>query len=161
MYKRASYFLQAMGRRAAANSKAWIPRAYIPRTKPQCRKWWWPVIEYHSKSGTNVRSAYGKRFPNWLELEVQRLTPEVWLASYERKTGKRSHERDAVDARPTSTKAAPTDRPKHPAGKTKRNNAVKRRHRDPATIQARLDRRMVGVEVMVRRGRTLYLVSRD
>jgi len=143
--------MQAMGRNAAKNSKSRRVMPYQPRTKSQVRKWWWSVIEQHYKIGTSVRDTYGKRFPYWLETEVQRTSPQIWLASYDRKTGKRRQRLDNVKV---VAKIPVADIPKNPS--IKRGNSPKKgilrwKNEDPAVIARRLNRHMEGVEVVVRR----------
>lgn len=161
MHKRASAFLQAMGRKAAENSKPRTIKAYVPRTKTQQRKWWWSVIEHHHKTGTNVRDANGKRFPGWLEEEVRRASPQRWLAYYDRKTGKRREQDEAKSSAPTiATTYLEKLATKKPAARY-RNGAPKERREDPAIIEKRLNRRMEGVEVLVRRGTTLRASTKE
>lgn len=88
MYKRASSFMQAMSRRAAANSKPTRTRTYRPPTRPETRQRWYSVIEQHHKANTNVRDLHDKkRYPVWLEQEVRKFGPERWLAYWDSETG--------------------------------------------------------------------------
>jgi hypothetical protein len=150
-----------MGRKAAENSRAWKPKPYEPRTKTQQRKWWWPVIEHHYKIGTNVRDAYGKRFPGWLEDEVRRISPQRWLAYYNRKTGKRCQRGEKVSTAPTLATAYLEKLAKRKAAKAPKNTASKRKREDPAIIEKRLNRRMEGVEVLVRKATTLHPETKE
>lgn len=161
LYKRASRFLQTTARSGAENSKARRPKAYEPRTKTQQRKWWWPVIKHHQRIGTNVRSAYGKRFPQWLELELHRLSPECWLAQHDRKTGKRRKASEAVGATPTIASTYLEKLAKRSSAKVRKSKASTQRHEDPAIIQKRHKRRMEGVKVFIRKGKTLHPVVND
>ena len=119
------------------------------------------MIEHHHKTGTTVRSAYGKRFPRWLELEIHRLSPECWLAKYDRKTGKCCNASEAGSTTPTIASTYLEKLAKRSSAKVRKTKASKQRYQDPATIEKRLKRRMEGVEVFVRKGKSLRPVAND
>ena len=59
------------------------------RTRAQVRAFWFPVIRHHMEAKISVADKYGRRFPTWLEREVDRLTPARWLLVWNEATGKR------------------------------------------------------------------------
>jgi hypothetical protein len=150
-----------MGRKAAENSKLRTIRAYEPRTKTQQRKWWWSVINHHHKTGTSLRDAYGKRFPGWLEEEVRCANPQRWLALYDLKTGKRRERGEAASSAPTIAITYLERLAQKKESSRPRNSASKQRHKDPATVEKRLNRRMEDVEVLVRRVATRHTSTRN
>lgn len=152
MHKHASTFLQAMARNAAARSKAWRPRLLGPRTKTQHRKFWWSVIAHHAKTGTSIRDAYGKKFPKWLELEVERVTPERWLTSVSRKTGRRSSPAQRPDGEVnTGQEAVASSQPVSPPKIKPKKRKSKPKRQEAEAIRKRLAQRMAGVTVRVRK----------
>lgn len=84
MYKATSQNMQRMkGRDTSRRVKV-----YVPKTRAEQRKWWYPVIEHHYSTGTDIRDSYAKLFPTWLEREIQSFTTERWLAYWGRKRGR-------------------------------------------------------------------------
>ncbi|VWX47975.1 hypothetical protein [Novosphingobium sp. 9U] len=132
MYKSASNFMQAAGRRAAENSQASRVRAYQPRTRAETRKWWYSVIEHHYRTNTSARDHYGKRYPAWLEQEVQSFGAERWLAYWGKKTGKPKR----VKSEATTAPQAKDDGVLKSAAK-KRREEQGRRHYEALILERR------------------------
>lgn len=152
MHKHASAFLQAMARRAAARSKPWRPRLLPPLTKTQHRKFWWSVIAHHAKTGTSILEVYGKKFPKWLEIEVKRETPQRWLKSVSRKTGRRSRPVQRADGDATTEQVAvKTPQPNLPPKIRSKKRRSNPKREDAEVIRKRLAKRMEGVSVRVRK----------
>lgn len=134
MYKRASSFMQAAGRRAAENSQASRVRAYQPRTRAETRKWWYSIIEHHHRTETSVRDHYGKKhYPVWLEQEVQSFGTERWLAYWGKETGKPKR----VKSDAATTPQAKADAVLRDATKRRREEEQGRQHYEALILEQR------------------------
>jgi hypothetical protein len=59
------------------------------RTRARQRAFWFPVIRHHLDANISVADKYGRKFPLWLEREVDRMTPARWLHAWDEATGRR------------------------------------------------------------------------
>jgi hypothetical protein len=62
-------------------------RPFEPRTKPDTRKWWFPVIKQAAETGTTLRQHTSRKPPEWLKDELEQRSWLGWLSAVNRKTG--------------------------------------------------------------------------
>jgi len=135
MYKRASNFMQAMSRRGALNSKPSGVR-YKPPTRAEMRQRWYAVIAHHLKANTRVRDHHGKkRYPAWLEKEVENFGPERWLAYWNEHTGKPNRKPSKVEI----TGQAKADEALRIASQRRREKEQGRQHYDALVLEQRCE----------------------
>jgi hypothetical protein len=72
-----------------------------PRTRAQVRAFWFPVVRHHLDANISVADKYGRRFPTWLEREVDRMTPARWLLAWDETTGRPKRRARASAGSPT------------------------------------------------------------
>jgi hypothetical protein len=60
----------------------------VAKSRAQLRMFWFPVIRHHAEANISVADKYGRKFPSWLEAEVDRFTPERWLGYWDKASGK-------------------------------------------------------------------------
>src|SRR5271165_5397080 len=87
LYKTVSRNMQ----RGAGRDTSRTVRPYQPRSRAEHRKWWYPVVEHHAKTGVDLFATYRRKLPAWLATELRNFTIGRWLGYWVRIPDHRGH----------------------------------------------------------------------